>query len=249
MIRFLLALALCWSSSAIAVSADAYIVIDMEGNVLLEKNADSVRAIASISKLVVAQHSAALGADELITITRSDVRSGLMRSTPLKVGQAYTRKQLTELALVSSDNVAAIALGRTVPKNHSAYATIVEPSGLSPKNRSTARQVAKLARSLYNTEVAAVSTRLSTEVGARNSTNPLLTKEGWNFYLSKTGFINSAGGCLVVITQMSGKLVTVVILGARGTKQRWVDLADIRRQLGDKDFYVPVKVVARKKRK
>jgi D-alanyl-D-alanine endopeptidase (penicillin-binding protein 7) len=249
MIRFLLVLALCWAGHAAAVSADAYIITDMEGKVLLEKNADEVRAIASISKLVVAQNSVALDPNELITISRSDIRDGKMRSTPLRVGEAYTRKQLTELALVSSDNVAAVALGRTVPENRSAHATIVEPSGLSPDNRSSARRVAELARSLYKTEVAEVSTRPATEVGGRRSTNPLLTKEGWSFYLSKTGFINSSGGCLVVITEIAQKPVTVVILGAKNTKQRWIDLVELRRQLGDRDFFVPVKVVVRKKRK
>jgi D-alanyl-D-alanine endopeptidase (penicillin-binding protein 7) len=208
-----------------------------------------VRAIASISKLVVAQNSLRLDPNQLIQISRHDFTYGRMRSSPLKIGQFYTRKQLTELALVSSDNVAALALGRTVPDNKSDFATIVEPSGLNASNTSSARQVAAMARTLYSTEVAEVSTRPRTEVGNRNTTNPFLTKTGWSFYLSKTGFINASGGCLVVITEIAGKPAVVVILGAKNTKERWLDLVDLRKQLGDTDFYVPVKVVVRKKRK
>jgi D-alanyl-D-alanine carboxypeptidase len=223
----------------------------MDGNVLLEKNADDIRPIASISKLVVVNNSLPLDPLELIRISKFDFRDAAGgKHSALKPGQMYTRKQLEELALVSSDNVAAVALGRTVPENQSSYATIVEPSGLSPQNTSSARQLALLAKELYQTDVAEISTRTVTEVGKRNSTNPLLTKEGWSFYLSKTGFINSSGGCLVVITEINKAVVTVVILGAANTKERWSDLIELRRMLGDTGFYVPVKVTAvRKKRK
>jgi D-alanyl-D-alanine carboxypeptidase len=249
MIRFLVALVLCWAGHAVAVTADAYLVTDLEGKVLLEKNVDEVRPIASISKLVVASNSVTLDPLELITISKYDFRDGHMRSSPLRIGQSYTRKQLIEMALVSSDNVAAIALGRSVPGNLSAFATIVEPSGLNPANTSSARQLAELARSLYKTEVAEISTRPRTEIGDRHSTNPLLTKAGWSFYLSKTGFINSSGGCLVVITEIQTQPVVVVILGAKNTKERWLDLIELRRQLGDRDFYVPVKMIISKRKK
>jgi D-alanyl-D-alanine endopeptidase (penicillin-binding protein 7) len=216
----------------------------MNGKVLLERNADDVRPIASISKLVVAAHSAQLDPTELITITKGDVKAGHMKSTPLQIGHAYTRHQLEELALIPSDNVAAIALGRSVPDNVSLYATIVEPSGLNPLNTSSARQLAEMAKALYQTDIAELSTHPKAEIGDRRSTNPLLTKEGWLFYLSKTGFINSSGGCLVVITEINNEVVTVVILGARNTHERWQDLIEIRRSLGDTGFYVPIKVKA-----
>jgi D-alanyl-D-alanine carboxypeptidase len=242
--RFLLVILAILAGPTYALTADAYIVTDMEGKVRLERNADDIRPIASISKLVVAAHSAQLDPSELITITKGDVSSGRMKSSPLKIGRSYTRHQLEELALIPSDNVAAIALGRSVPDNVSAYATIVEPSGLNPLNTSSARQLAEMARALYQTEVAELSTHSKAEVGDRRSTNPLLTKEGWAFYLSKTGFINSSGGCLVVITEIKGEVVTVVILGARNTHERWLDLIEIRRSLGDTGFYVPIKVKA-----
>lgn len=224
------------------MTAEAYIAVDLETDtVLLERNADQERPIASITKLLIAKRAQSLDSAELLTVTKDDLKQGHMRSTPLKVGRSYTRKELTELALVSSDNVAALTLGRTLSEEVYEHATIVESSGLDPRNRSTARQLALLARELYKSELAEVSTKPKTELGARASTNPLLTKAGWSFYLSKTGFIRDSGGCLVVIVQVKERPVTIVVLGARDTKQRWLDLIELRQQLGDKDFYVPVK--------
>ena len=234
---------LCTIFWAHALTAQAYIVADLKtGEVLLEQGADEERSIASITKLFVAQSTAKLDQNELLTVTKADVKAGQMRSSPLRAGVAYTRRQLTELALVSSDNIAAETLGRTAPDTITQHATIVEPSGLDPANKSTARKLAEAARELYESEVAEVSIRPKTEVGARQSTNPLLTKSGWEFYLSKTGFIRNAGGCLVVITKINDRQVIAVILGAKGTKQRWLDLIELRQRLGDKNFYIPIKV-------
>lgn len=239
-----------WVATAGAVSAEAFIVTTMDGGVLLERNADQARSIASITKLFVAERSSALDPEELIEITKEDIRNGQMRSTPLKAGQSYSRRQLTELALVSSDNVAAIALGRQLPSIKTDKAELVEASGLDPSNQSSARQIAAVARELYTGSVGATSVMPRASVGDRRSTNPLLDRQGWVFYLSKTGFIRQAGGCLVVVMEVKRQLVTVVILGSTGTKQRWNDLIDIRRQLGDDGFYVPIKVTkVRKKRR
>ena len=235
------------AASVQAQTANAYIVQDLSGEVLLQRNADDQRPIASITKLFTARAAEKLDPNELITIKKSDIQQGRMRSTPLKAGQSYTRQQLIELALISSDNVAAIALGRSATFSDTPHATLVEASGLDANNQSSARQLAEVARELYNTDLAAISTHTHATVGNRKSTNPLLTQEGWTFYLSKTGFINSSGGCLVVITQMAGRVVTVVILGASNTKQRWKDLAALRRQLGDTDFSEPVPQKKRRK--
>jgi D-alanyl-D-alanine endopeptidase (penicillin-binding protein 7) len=247
-VRILGALFLCISLNCQAVTAQSFIVTDMQGNSLLEKNADDRRPIASITKLFVAEQAAKLDPNELIEITRDDLKAGRMRSTPLQAGKLYSRRQLTELALVPSDNVAAIALGRSAPPVTS-LATLVESSGLNPENQSTARELAAAARLMYTTEVGPVSTRETTEVGQRHSTNPFLNKEGWHFLLSKTGFINQSGGCLVVVMTVNEQLVTVVVLGAKNTKERWQDLIEIRKLLGDIDFYVPIKVTKVVKRK
>lgn len=234
-----------------AVSAKSYVIMDMAGKVLVERHADEERSIASITKLVTIERAYAQAAEELITIEASDVRDGKMRSSPLKVGQSYPRAMLIELALVSSDNVAALALGRTEDMTIPPPATvkIVEASGLNPENKATARGLAEYARKLYNTELAATSVKPFADAGSsatRKSTNPLINKRGWEFYLSKTGFINASGGCLVVITKIKEQLVTVVILGSKDTRQRWRDLAELRTELGDKDFEA---LITPKKRK
>jgi D-alanyl-D-alanine endopeptidase (penicillin-binding protein 7) len=237
--RFLLILLLL-SSNAFAITAKSFIVQDMNGTVIVEQNADEHRSIASITKLVTVQRAASAPPEELIEITRDDVRDGHMRSSPLRAGQSYPRSLLIQLALVNSDNVAALALGRTnVETETPSNFTIVEASGLNPENKTSARALAEYARKLYNTAEAAISVERSVDVGkiTRRSTNPLIDKQGWEFYLSKTGFINASGGCLVVITRVKDQLVTVVLLGSRDTHQRWRDLVELRQKLGDSNFY------------
>lgn len=222
--------------------------MDLHGEVILQKNSMAERSIASITKLFVAQEADKLDGDELITVTADDVRQGRMRSTPLRAGRSYQRRHLIELALISSDNVAAIALSRSSEPATSS-ATLVEGSGLDPRNRSTAFLIADATRMMHQSDIAQISVLPRTEVGNRGSTNPLLTASGWTFLLSKTGFIRQSGGCLTVVLMIKGEPMVVTILGSRSTRERWRDLAEIRRALGDTDFYVPVKVTkVRKKR-
>lgn len=223
----------------------------MDGTVLLEKNPDDVRSIASITKLITTRSAAAYDQSELIEILVEDIKSGRMRSSPLRAHSSYTRGQLTELALVSSDNVAAIALGRTAlpPFTLPPNTSIVEASGLNPKNTSSARDLADLARTLVDTDIARNSVHPTVSIGnqERHSTNPFLTKDGWTFHLSKTGFINEAGGCMVVVFETGGRLVTAVILGSSGVPARWRDLVEIRRLLSkDEIFMVSGTKISRK---
>lgn len=238
-----LVLALCCTTAQAVITAKSYIVTDMKGQVIAEKQADVVRPIASITKLITAERNQGLPGDELITITASDLREGRMRSTPLKIGQSYSRSALIELALVSSDNSAAIALGRSAPELPIPEDIIIhEASGLNPENKASARSLAEYAHHLYVSAAALANTSVQpTTTGSiiRKSTNPMLTKPGWEFHLSKTGFINSSGGCLVVITRIRNELMVVVILGSASVKQRWRDLAELRQELGDTDFSKP----------
>lgn len=235
---FIFAVFLCFHPVAQAISAKAYIVLDEEGNVVLEKNADVIHPIASITKLFVVEQAIKLDLDEPILITSRDIADGRMKSTPLRAGNSYSRKELIELALISSDNVAALALARSSPPS-THYANLVEGSGLDPRNKSSARNIADAARTLYITEIGAYSVTPKTHIGNRNSTNPLLNKPGWQFLLSKTGFIGAAGGCLTVVLKIKDSIMTVTILGSSGVRQRWLDLAELRTALGDSDFYIP----------
>lgn len=226
--KFTLILLLSLSLQAKAISAGSFLVLDSKGNVIVEQQADLARPIGSITKLIVL---ASLEQEtNTIRITKEDLKLGRMKSTPLRVGKDYTHAQLVELALVPSDNVAAIALGRSIQNFPAPTNTnIVEPSGLSSSNTSTARDIAFLAMSLSGTHLAEVSIRPFSEIGKRHSTNPLLNKPGWEFLLSKTGFINSSGGCLVVLTRIREEVYTFVILGSKNTKERWKDLIELRK--------------------
>ena len=254
--KVLIALAfLMFGLTAKAVTAEAYIVMNANGDVLLQKNADDVRPIASITKLVTTLAAANSDPHELIEIEADDVRNGRMRSTPLRIGRSYSRELLIELALVSSDNVAALALARTSAMNQSLpqSMTVVEGSGLSAQNVSSARGVAELARSLIGTELARVSVQPNVTVGSvtRRSTNPLIDRNGWVFRLSKTGFTNPAGGCLVAVFETSAGPMTAVILGSRNVPARWRDLVDLRKATDPSaEFETPVtKPVTKVKRR
>jgi D-alanyl-D-alanine endopeptidase (penicillin-binding protein 7) len=242
--KFMAALLLAVPVLCSAMTAKSYIVMDMDGNVVTSLNPDSVRPIASITKIFTTNRNITLPQDELITILADDVHRGRMHSSPLRAGMAVSRETLMHLALVSSDNIAAIALGRSESPEMQlpANTTIVEASGLDAGNRSTARDLAIVARSLYETDLATITINSTATIGSitRHSTNPLLDKDGWNFYLSKTGFTNPAGGCLVVITKVHERVLTFVILGSAGVKQRWRDLIELRQELGDSDFFIPV---------
>ena len=238
-VRTLLAVSLLFASSLVLanVTAKAYIVTDMNGHVLLEKNADVIRSMASITKLITAQSSAGSDQNELIVITSADVAAGRMRSSPLRVGESYTREQLTNLSLVSSDNVAAIALGRTLalpPGELPQGMKWVEGSGLDPANVATARELAEIARKLVDTDISRASVLATYSINdqIRRSTNPLIGKAGWSFDLSKTGFINQAGGCVVsIFSDSTGRKLVVVVLGSRTVSERWRDLYALRKEL------------------
>lgn len=242
--KSLLAVLLCIPLLAHAVTAKSYVVMDMDGHIITERDGDVVRPIASITKLFTAEKNLSLRLDEPITITHEDVVNGKMRSSLLREGQAYTRLQLLNIAMVNSDNIAALALGRSstftvaLPPN----TTYVEASGLNPENQSTAHSLADLARSLYLTQLGPMTMQATYSIGdkERKSTNPLLGKHNWDFFFSKTGFIDPAGGCLVVVMKVKDKLVAVALLGATSVRQRWCDLAELRTELGDSDFAEPM---------
>lgn len=229
------------SSFANAITAKSYIMTEMDGTVLLEKEADIVRPIASITKVFTVRNAFSKDPTELITIMPEDMHAGRMRTTPLKVGAIYTRDQLESLALIASDNVAALALARTdgIPNDLPADTTVVEGSGLNPENTSSARVLAATARSLVETEMGRTSVLPTVTIGSveKHSTNPLLTRPGWVFHFSKTGFINQSGGCLVVVFEAGGRLLTAVILGSRDVPTRWRDLYELRRMVDKADVF------------
>lgn len=239
---------------AVPLSSEHAVVIDeASGAVLLEKNAHEVVPIASLTKLMTAMVvlDAHLDMNELITIDESDVDTLKFSSSRVPVGTVLSRGALLELALMSSDNRAAHALGRTYPGGKNAFlravreklimldmrdTTIAEPTGLSPYNRSTATDLVKMvsAASQYP-EISRLSTGsedlidMNGQLVQYRNTNRLIGREGWDILLSKTGFTREAGKCLVMRFQAAGKKVIMVLLNARESAARLMDAENVQR--------------------
>ncbi len=244
------------SVSAFAVpfgSQSVLVVEDDTGKILLEKNADRVVPIASLTKLMTAMVvlDAKLDLDELIEIDRSDVDTVKHSSSRVPVGALISRRDVLQLALMSSDNRAAAALARTYPGGKEGFKAAVrrkiavlgmsqtvieEPTGLNPRNRSTAGDLVKMAvASSKYPEITAMTTESKDliningrEVEYRN-TNRLVGAKGWDIGLSKTGYIQEAGRCLIMNIKAGGKNATMVLLNAGASSARILDALNVRR--------------------
>lgn len=255
-----------FSAAAFAVpfgSQSVLVVEDDTGKILLEKNADHVVPIASLTKLMTAMVvlDARQDLDELIEIDRSDVDTFKHSSSRVPVGALISRRDVLQLALMSSDNRAAAALARTFPGGNAGFKAAVrrkiaalgmsqtvieEPTGLSPHNRSTAGDLVKMAAaSSRYPEITSMTTETKEliningrEVEYRN-TNRLVGAKGWDIGLSKTGYISEAGRCLIMNIKAGGKNATMVLLNASASSARILDALNIRRFItGDEPVHV-----------
>jgi D-alanyl-D-alanine endopeptidase (penicillin-binding protein 7) len=234
-------------------SSVALVVDQNTGEVLFSKNDSAVLPIASLTKLmtglIVAE--ADLPMDEMITITRDDVDTYKGTSSRLAVGARLTRGELMHLSLMSSENRAAHALGRTFPGGMQQFVRLmnlkarelgmtdthyVEPTGLHSRNRSSARDLATLVNVAYEQPILRdLSTSLSHEVhvGQRtltfNNSNRLVRGGDWDIGLQKTGFIREAGRCLVMQANVAGRQLIMVFLDATGSVNRAQDAERVRR--------------------
>ena len=236
-------------------SSAAMVVDQVSGQVLIEKNADAELPIASITKLMTALVvlDAHLPLDEKIIITRSDARLEKNPPSRLPVGARLTRGALLHLALMSSENRAAQALGRSYPGGLSAFVRAMnvkavklgmastrftEPTGLNSGNVSSPRDLIRLVEEAYlHPEIRRYSTakQLSIKVRGRTlqfrNSNVLVRAERWDLGLSKTGFIRDAGRCLVMQAEVESRPVIIVMLDAQGKRHRVRDAETIRKVL------------------
>lgn len=237
----------------IALNSSAVIVVDqVSGEVLLEKNPDVALPIASITKVMTAMVmlEAELPLQEVITITKQDASLQKHNTSRLHVGARFTRDQLLHLALMSSDNRAAHALGRNYPGGLDAFVAamnekaqalgmtqsrFVEPTGLSSENQSTPRDLSRLVNAAhdfplireYSTSASAV-VRVGKQVQEFRNTNALARTGEWDLGLSKTGFIRDAGRCLVMQATIDDQDVIIVMLDAEASTKRLRDAERIR---------------------
>lgn len=236
-------------------SSAAMVVDQVSGQVLIEKNADAELPIASITKLMTALVvlDAHLPLDEKIIITRSDARLEKNPPSRLPVGARLTRGEFLHLALMSSENRAAQALGRSYPGGLSAFVRAMnvkavklgmastrftEPTGLNSGNVSSPRDLIRLVEEAYlHPEIRLYSTakQLSIKVRGRTlqfrNSNVLVRAERWDLGLSKTGFIRDAGRCLVMQAEVESRPVIIVMLDAQGKRHRVRDAETIRKVL------------------
>ena len=233
-------------------SSVAYVVDQETHKVLVGKNADAVLPIASLTKLMTGMiiDEAKLPMDEKITITSADVDRLKGSSSRLRVGTRLTRGQALRLALMSSENRAAHALARTYPGGEKAFVSAmnvkaaqlgmedtryVEPTGLSPQNRSTARDLAVLADAAYDRPTLRKYTtsqgyRLGTGRGTLRyiNSNRLVRSGGWDIGLQKTGYISEAGQCLLMQVELAGRNVIMVFLDAASKVARMRDAERVK---------------------
>lgn len=234
-------------------SQHAIVISDDTGNVLFEKSSEAVVPIASLTKLMTAMVvlDSKPDMDEKISIETVDVDILKHSSSHVPVGTTLPRSEMLRLALMSSDNRAAASLARTYPGSNTAFlravdekiktlgmknTVIKEPTGLSPVNTSNAADLAKMAAaaSQYK-EIVNITTDRSDLVRMNghnvtfHNTNRLVGSPGWDVLLSKTGFTNEAGHCLIMRIQQAGAHLTLVLLNAKGNTSRAVDALNIKR--------------------
>jgi len=234
-------------------SSVAYVVDQQTNEVLYSKNDKAVLPIASLTKLMTGLviSEARLPMNESIAITQEDVDTEKGSGSRLRVGSVLTRGELLHLALMSSENRAAHALGRTFPggitafvANMNARAKIlamndtayVEPTGLSSSNQSSARDLAKLVDVAYQSPLLrelTTSHGYEVAVGRRvlqyNNTNRLVKNSAWDIGVQKTGYISEAGQCLVMQASVAGRKLIMVFLDSAGKLSRIGDAERVRR--------------------
>ena len=233
----------------------ALVVDEVTGELLIAKNVDEVHAVASITKLMTALVilEARVPLSELVEIGSEDVDTARGTRSRLKLGAQLSRNDLLHLALMASENRAAHALGRSYPGGLAAFVEsmnakarelgmmrtrFVDPTGLSSANVATAADLARLVRESHrHALIRQYSTNASHEVtvGSRvlrfNNTNRLVASANWDIGVSKTGYINEAGKCLVMQAILQGRPMVIVLLDSWGKLTRIGDANRIKKWL------------------
>lgn len=239
---------------ALAVRSGSALVVEQgEDGALFQKNAGVVVPIASITKLMTAM-VVLDGIPDLqapITVTDEDVDYLRGSRSRLQVGTVITRETALLLALMSSENRAANALARHYPGGMPAFLAAMnvkaqslgmrdtrfeDPTGLTSNNVSTARDLAKMVAAAYRYPLVrefSTTPEAVVDVGGRplafHNTNPLVKSAAWDVGLSKTGYINEAGKCLVMQARVADKPIVIVLLDSAGKLTRVGDANRIKR--------------------
>jgi len=246
------------TADALELKSSVALVMDQDTNeILFGKNLQAVLPIASITKLMTALvvTEAGLPLDETLTVTEEDVDTEKGSRSRLTVGTQLSREKMLHLALMSSENRAAHVLGRSFPGGLEAFVAAmndkaqslgmvdtryVEPTGLSSKNQSSARDLATLVNAAHQHQIIrelSTSPEYQVEVGRREltfrNTNGLVRSPSWDIGLQKTGYISEAGRCLVMQARMAGRKLIMVFLDSAGKYSRIGDAERVRRWIAE----------------
>ncbi len=239
----------------LTLKSRAALIFDaQQGHAIYSKNTDTIMPIASITKLMTAMVvlDAQLPLSEEITIDSADIDVLKNTRSRLKIGSSLTRQQLLRLALMSSENRAAAALGRAYPGGIEAFVSamnnkafelgmgnsrFVDSTGLSSANVSTARDLVKMVEAAhFYEEIRDFSTTTTHALNSPDyrrglkytNSNNLVSNVQWQIGVSKTGFLSAAGRCLVMQANITGKPVIIVLLDSNGKKTRIGDAIRIK---------------------
>ncbi len=238
------------------LNSSVALVMDQSTNeVLFEKNAGISLPIASITKLMTSLVvvEAYQDLDEILTVTEEDVDREKFSHSRLRVGSQLSRANVLHIALMSSENRAASALGRNYPGGIRAFVAAMnakahelgmssshfaDSTGLNSGNVSSARDLAKLVVAAYHHPLIrqySTDSRYAVDPGGRplqyRNSNGLIENPDWEIGLQKTGYISEAGRCLVMQVQVAGRPVVMIFLDSKSKQSRLADASRIRKWL------------------
>jgi len=227
------------------------------GEVLYQRNPDLIQPIASITKLMTALVAldAGLPMKERIKVTVEDVPIMHNVHSRIRLGSTIRRQDALHIALMASENRAAATVGHAYPGGMAAFiqnmnltaqglsmenTRFVEPTGLSSENVSTAADLMRLLEvvDLYPmigkaTEASKLDVIFSKPryILAFFNTNSLVNKKSWDVQVSKTGYTDDAGRCLVLRSRIGGRDIGIVLLDSYGKKTHLADAQRVKRWL------------------
>ena len=227
---------------------------------LYSKHGDTVAPIASITKLMTAMVmlDAQLPMDQQVSVTDDDLNRIRRAKSRLRVGMTLTRSEMLKLALMASENRAALALARSYPGGPQAMVAAMnakaqvlgmqntrffDPTGLDSDNVSTAQDLVKMVAAArryplihqYTTSSSHSVEGLQGRTMRFSNTNPLVRNASWDIGVSKTGYISEAGLCLVMEATIRQRPVIIVLLDSWGKHTRVGDANRIRNWMGSLD--------------
>ena len=236
-------------------SSHALVMDEASGQVLLEKAADTVVPMASISKLMTAMLVLDSGSaqDQMLAADATDLRDPNVLPMKLKAGMSLSRADWLALMLIPSSNQAANVLARHFPGGEKAFYAaaqrkmqalgmrsmqFVSPSGVDEANVASARDIAlllKAAASYPDIRRLTTTPELVLNLHGKPQTfqhsNQLVGDRDWQLTVTKTGYSRKAGRCLSMMTSLNGRRVLIVLMHADSAEQRTEDARQILQQL------------------